>query len=149
MLISAKDVIVKSIQLYKDNAKLFFTYMGALFVPLAVSIILGGVFSLLESTSFLLALTSIAIMALVYLASLWVTLTFVRVTAARYEGKKVQSLKQEMHAARPLLWPSILVSILAALAIFGGMLLLIIPGIIFSIWFAFAFSPCIWLQYAL
>ncbi len=137
MLISAKDIIVKSVHLYKENMRLFLSYMGALFVPLAVSILLGGLFTLSDHTSVPLTMVRVTIMILVYLASLWITLTFIRVVAHRYEGTPAESMKQELQKSIPLIWPAILASLLAGLTVFGGALLLIIPGIIFSIWFAF------------
>lgn len=137
MLISIKTILTKSIHLYRDNAKLFLSYMGVLFVPLAISIILGGLFSLGEPTSLILALLSLIIMIVVYLCSLLITLAITRVIAHRYNGIPAAPIKEELKKSLPLLWPSILASLLGGLIILGGMFLLIIPGIIFSIWYAF------------
>lgn len=55
------------------------------------------------------------------------------------------AIKENIYAVKPALadaWPKILsffwISILVGLAVLGGFILLIIPGIIFSVWFAFA-----------
>ncbi|PIT86693.1 MAG: hypothetical protein COU33_01725 [Candidatus Magasanikbacteria bacterium CG10_big_fil_rev_8_21_14_0_10_43_6] len=137
MLISAKDIILQTIQLYRQNAALFLRYMTILFIPLGISIIVGAFFSLGEPTSLLLGVLSITIMLCVYLTSLLVTLAFIRVVATRYAGKQTKPILEELRAATPLLWPAIIGSILAGLAIIGGLFLLVVPGIIFSVWFAF------------
>jgi hypothetical protein len=46
----------------------------------------------------------------------------------------MELLKKSM----PLILPLLLVGILVALAVVGGLILLIIPGIIFAVWFAFS-----------
>ena len=137
MLISAKNIIIKSIHLYKNNTKLFLTYMSLIFIPLGLSIIAGVLFTLAKEPSILLGILSITIMIILYISTLWITLSFIRVAAARYDGRVVLPIKKELAAIKPLLWPAIFGSLLAGLAILGGFLLLIIPGIIFSIWFAF------------
>jgi hypothetical protein len=137
MLISAKNIIIRSIHLYKNNITLFLTYMSLIFIPLGISIVAGVLFTLAKQTSILLGILSISIMILLYISTLLITLSFIRVAAARYEGKAVLPITQELAAVKPLLLPAILGSILAGLAIIGGFFLLIIPGIIFSIWFAF------------
>lgn len=57
---------------------------------------------------------------------------------AKAERPSAESLKSEFKTALNL-WPRVLlIAILVALIQLGGFLLLIVPGIIFSVWFAFA-----------
>ncbi|HET7099452.1 MAG TPA: hypothetical protein VFI61_04450 [Patescibacteria group bacterium] len=51
---------------------------------------------------------------------------------------KVLPVKELFKVAWKKLWGFSLVSILTLLAIFGGIILLVIPGIIFSVWFYFS-----------
>lgn len=46
-------------------------------------------------------------------------------------------LKNSYKEAFPLFWSYVWISILVGLAVLGGLILLLIPGIIFAVWFAF------------
>lgn len=142
MLISASDIIKKSIDLYKNNSKLFLTYSLLFMVP--------GVLITLASFSlpfFLMITDSLGLGFLLYgvfilvisLSTLWLSISFVRVIVARYENRDAGSIGTNLKEATSLVLPVILVSILTGLAVLGGLILLVIPGIIFSIWFAFGF----------
>ncbi|OGH68511.1 MAG: hypothetical protein A3J66_00305 [Candidatus Magasanikbacteria bacterium RIFCSPHIGHO2_02_FULL_47_14] len=142
MLISVKDIISKSIELYKENSKLFFQYILALFIPVFVSMLIGAFFgqeAQLNALNGMIGIGLFIMFFLIYVISIWISLGFVRTIALRYEGKPGLEVKEALRWAAPLLWPAIFASILAGLAILGGFILLIIPGIIFSVWFSFVF----------
>lgn len=140
MLIPAGQIINKSFALYRDNFRLFAKYLLILFVPNLLLVILFGSLTeqILQSMSstqnFLMAIFSL----LVYFFMLIVSIAFIRVISNRYEGKVGGEPMQEIKKSLASIWPVIWVLILSALAIFGGFILLIIPGIIFSVWFAFS-----------
>ena len=69
--------------------------------------------------------------------SLWVSITMIRVVVAKYKKTKVKTVKEELTMSKSLIWPVLLASLLSGLAITAGIILFIIPGIIFSVWFAF------------
>ncbi len=142
MLISVKDIISKSIGLYKDNSRLFLQYIFVLFIPVFVSLLIGaflGTEGQLNAFNTMTGIVLFVTFIVIYIASIWVSLGFVRTIALRYEGKPGLEVKEALQWAAPLLWPAIFASILAGLAILGGFILLIIPGIIFSVWFSFVF----------
>lgn len=144
MLISAQDLVKKSADLYRNNFKLFFKL--ALLVSLP-SIITAGVIAILtaafvrDSQEFfvitLYGLFFIVITIISYVIVIWFSIVKVRVIAARYENKDIASIGSYIHSDKKLILPVIGASILSGLAIFGGFILFIIPGIIFSIWFVF------------
>jgi len=141
MLISAGDIISKSVKLYRDNFALFLKYVALLFVPTLIMTFFGYSLSFFMRSigGVLLGLgIYIIVVVILSLVAFWVSLGFIRAVAAKYQGQEVKSIGEELKVAVPLILPALLVSILAGLAIFGGFVLLIIPGIIFIMWFAFS-----------
>ena len=146
MLISAKEIIQQSIALYKKHFSLFFHYAMLLLVGTVVAILLSELLSLLFSTpisnsnnnkSPLFSLATIP-WIIYYIFSLWISIAMIQTIKECYEGKKPKALQVSSSNSTKLIWPMFVVSIIAGLIIFGGMLLLIIPGIIFSVWYAFS-----------
>ncbi|MEK7084444.1 MAG: hypothetical protein AAB932_04380 [Patescibacteria group bacterium] len=142
MLITATDIIKKSITLYKENTQLFLQYVVLLFFPnglLSILIVflyrISGDRGTVNDGIFIgISMLLIITMSLV---TIWVSLAFIRTVAARYESKDAPHVRDALHQATPLLWPAVWSSVLALLAAIGGFILLIIPGIILSLWFAF------------
>jgi len=94
-----------------------------------------------QSTSFVTILYGIVIFVFgiaAYFVTLWFSITFIKVIADSYQGIPTKNFKESITSSKPLLFVAFLTSLLSGLAILGGFILLIIPGIIFSIWFAFA-----------
>jgi hypothetical protein len=71
-------------------------------------------------------------------ASLIISIALTRVTYKLYTKQPILSFKEEILATKSLIIPSFLGGLLYGLIVFGGLLLLIIPGIIFSVWYAFS-----------
>ncbi len=139
MLINAREIIKQSFSLYKENGQLFIRYMILLFIPTAIITILGSLLEILVNKPSGLFTILYAIVGITStLAAFWITLAFIRVVANAYAKKKGMPLRDELRGATSLIWPAIWVSIISALVIFGGLLLFLIPGIIFSIWFSFS-----------
>lgn len=66
------------------------------------------------------------------------TIALIRVIYKIHNQQPVGTYMAEIMETKPVIIPSILVSILISLIVLGGILLLIIPGIIFSVWYTFA-----------
>ena len=147
MLISAKEIIQQSIALYKKHFSLFFHYAMLLLVGTVVAILLSQLLSLLFSTPssngivYKPLLSSIVVVLawiIYYIFSLWISVAMIQTIKECYEGKKPKVLRVTTSNSIKLVWPMFVVSIIAGLIIFGGMLLLVIPGTIFSVWYAFS-----------
>lgn len=144
MLPSAWDIVKKSVDLFYGNWRKLFGYAKRLFAPvflllsaqIAVSQSAPGLSNLPGAT-----LTTLTIMFVVGIAVaiyyMWVSLAAIRSISDIYDNRPPKTAKEEVKTTKSLLAPFIIASILASLAILGGFVLLIIPGIIFSIWFAF------------
>lgn len=138
MLILPIDIIKKSIAIYKAHGDLFARYIKLIYIPVAAIIIITTV---LEQAPLNASVTLpiIAISGITFsLISFWMTLALFRMIAACYEGREGGMPKKNMEETLPLLWKAVIVSFLNALAVLGGTILFIIPGIIFSIWFSFS-----------
>ena len=133
MLISVGNIISKSVDLYKKNTQLFLTYVGVMLIPNALIQIITATFFLGNLNFFILGLLTF----LAGLANIWISLAFIRVVAAKYVGAASTDIKDELLNVKNIFLAAIIASLLAALAIFAGVILLIIPGIIVAVWFAF------------
>lgn len=144
MLISITDLIVHSIALYKKHTKKFVTYALLIFIPGACITIMSAILPIFVPSTFTVGVIGVSYLLYVLFAfilsfvSFWFSIAFIRIIAKGYTGQAIQTVSEELQGAKAVFWPAIGVSILTALAVFGGMLLLVIPGIIFGIWFAFS-----------
>ncbi len=134
MLISAGNIITASVKLYRDNARLFLKYMGLLFIPTAIIGILG----FYSYQSDLMGIIYFIVTLAAVIVTVWISIAFIINLADIYQAKKRMEMKTELQKASPMILPVIWVSILTGLAILVGSILLIIPGIIFWVWFAFS-----------
>lgn len=137
-LIGAGDLIEGSWQIYKNNRKPLMKVALWMFIP-TLAVIIVSLFLRLLSVS---EVTAIIVNALVsipaLLVQLWATIIFVLTIDAALEKREIDVRKFAEDAVRkfvPVLW----VTVIVGLSVLGGFLLLIVPGIIFSVWFAFAY----------
>ncbi len=142
MLPSASEIVSKSIDLYKAHYQLFMKYIIYLFIPSAMLVIFSPLLILFSHSITALFADAIPVFLFGFaiaagIMSLWISLSLIRVTADCYEGRTPKPAKEELKGVARLIWPAIFTSILGGLAVLGGIILLIIPGIIFSVWFAF------------
>ncbi len=141
---SITDIIVESFKLYKNNFKRFFVFMLLTFIPGGLIIIskflLTYFFPITSFGAIGISFLVFLFVALIFsLIAFWFNITFIRVIAQTYTGTTIGTLGSELGSAKKVFWPAIGVTLLTALAVLGGMILLIIPGIIFMLWFAFSY----------
>lgn len=141
MLLSVSELLKRGLEVYKAHSRLFLTYTLLISIPFAVLSFLytfvippaqDAVNSVgpAEIVSFILTI-------IVTVWSIWVSLALVRVIWAIIKGLPIQSPKQELHNALPLLPRAIGAGILGGLLTFIGLLFLIVPGVIIGLWFTF------------
>lgn len=147
MLISAGDIISKSISLYRDNLFLFFRYALLLFIPPSVVIIATTLYLMAPSmqsirdgstdTTGIWLFILVAFFVIIF--SVWVTGAMVRAMAKIAKKKSAGTLTDQLFETISLIPDLIVVAILTAIASIFGFLLFILPGILVSVWLAFAF----------
>ena len=143
MLISAKEIIEKSIALYKEHYLLYLRYMLLLFVPTGIIAVAGSV---LGSFAQAVVLYGLGITFLIYavvfvtgtLVSMWISLAFIKALAETITKQTITDPFQQIKNSTKYIVPALIASILTSLAVLGGIILLVIPCIIFAIWFSFA-----------
>lgn len=140
-LITASDIISKSVSIYRENFALLFKYVLLLFAPVALFVPLSYLSEKVPEQN--AAFTAVSILGFAaaiafFFFELWFSAALIRVIAGISEGRMPGGMKEELSQAKRLLLPLIRASILSALAIIGGFILLIIPGIIFSVWYCFS-----------
>jgi len=144
----AEDIIKKMFAIYKKYWKELLPYMGMLFLPTLVLTLLGMTSVFLNyyvpASSPFTNLTIVAVFAASLVFSFWATIALAKELRNLIEEKPVVGWKNIFTNSSRLIWPMIYTSILTTLIVFAGTLLLIIPGIIFAVWYAFAFYELIY-----
>lgn len=138
MLISASDIISRSLKLYGDNWKHLVKYVVLLLIPgLLVIVLTSASLLVLPGDSSLAIIVYFVLAIVVSLLSLWITIGLMKTIVDCYTGAALKHFKEELKLSAPLIVPVIIASLLAGLAILGGLIMLVIPGIIFALWFTF------------
>lgn len=141
MLITAGELIRQTLQIYEHNFRAITKYialtlviwlllaLNSLFNMRYLLDILGQTFGLIAA-----ALTQIFIIGLFLL----VTVAFAQVLKKLYRHEIPGTVWTEIKAAKKVFIPFLITSFLVGAIVFSGSLLLLIPGIIFAVWFYFA-----------
>jgi len=140
MLISASQIIVQSFNLYKKNWKLLGKYALFLLIPLLVLTLPG----LVVITKFLNSIYGLGLYIILTIAvslfSILISIALTKTIAELYsKSSETKNVKENLRLSVSLIIPTVLAAILSGLIILGGIILFIIPGIIFSIWYSFIF----------
>ena len=136
------DELVKNT--WQIQKKYFWTYSGIVALPIAVNVIAVIFMTLAGIGGFLLWSLGGGILSGILFIIIWIALilfdtwgSVALVQAIVKENDRVeviQSFKESKHLILPYLW----IGILTSLAVAAGLVLLIVPGIIFAIWFCFS-----------
>lgn len=131
-MISPVTLIKSSIVQYKKNASTYIGYAAWTLIP-AIGIILLQMVPETPTTFVVLFLLTIA----EFFLWVWIIIIIIQLTASTKPTNKIDQKKLQISSIQkmnPLIW----VALLELLIISGGIILLIIPGFIFMIWYAFA-----------
>jgi len=129
-LISVSDIIKQGWHLYIENLQLFL-------LPVIIMLVIPGSILILEYFQYYNLLLYVLIIAISIFISLWVSIYIIKIIDNLYNKKPVltnELLRISFHKIPGYFW----VSFLAGLVILFGLILIIIPGIIFAVWFEFA-----------
>lgn len=138
MLIQPLDIFKKSWQIFKANYLVFWQIVAWLLAP-AVLLGLLGLLDQKLGSAFLNYSVPIylALSALAFIIGLWVNIVLARLifNALRQTSVDKKILTREAwRDTVSYLWISILVGLIALV----GLILLVIPGLIFAVWYSFA-----------
>lgn len=140
MLLSVGDLFKRSIAPYHKFPKLTIGFISLLFLPVLFFGIakfsldlIGLVYGTVTSNTFILVIGSLIASAL----SLWFSLAFILAVTDIDSGVPPQKLSAYLKKSRTFIIPAIGLTLLVGLIVLGGFILLVIPGILFSIWFVF------------
>lgn len=140
MLKTTTELIVESWELYAKNWRKFLPFIVMLFLPTFILSALGAITLYLSVYLPSSSLASNIIILVVFAASLvfavWVTVALAK-TMLNCLLAKPTEWRETFSSSSNLIWPIILTSFLVTLIVLGGALLLIIPGIIFAVWYSF------------
>lgn len=146
MLKPGLQIVSESWHLYKKDWRQYIPYLLAIFVPTLILSILGTVSTYLQLYSPASALVSSIVILVIFAASivltLWAGIGLVKAIAASLAGQTT-AWKDNFSSSNHLIWPAFYTSLLTSLIVLLGGLLLIIPGIIFAIWYSFTYYAVI------
>jgi len=130
-LITAKEIIKKGWQTYLDNFPKFLYPIIISLIPY-ILIFIVQYFDLPTANLLVIILTALGIVI-----NFWVIIVFIELIDKIYKNQPIENTKIYESAFRKI--PSyFIVALLAGLITVIGFILLIIPGIIFAVWYAFA-----------
>ena len=137
-LLSLGDLLKNSFEIYKKNSHTFISLMALHAVAFLVFLPAALLFIIPRSHFYklvLFALLLIVFAIAMLIIGLWVQVSLLFAIKNRNSKVNLQkSLRQGWEHITAYIW----VTLLVGLVVFGGILLFIIPGIIFSIWFSFS-----------
>lgn len=141
MLGSASQIITETFQLYRDHFRLILKYLLVLigvWLVLALNSLFGlsSVISVMDNWAVRLA--AVLLQFAIIGGFLVVSISLNRAVSAAIRQQTIPSLWMDLKSSLRILLPTILASALLTIATFFGMILFIVPGIIFALWFYFA-----------
>ena len=137
-LIGPSEIIRLSWQNFRHHLRQYSEFMLIILLIGALSTAYGiSIMTAVKEVTLTLVLMSGLLSIPISLVYSVVQLAFIDFTAKTLQGKPAkvsESLLIGAHKLIPFIWVSLLVGVI----VFGGTLLLIVPGIIFSLWYLFA-----------
>ena len=130
------------VHLFKKQPKLCFLYSLILTLCSSLVFISGGIMQatgIVEKNPQLSIIFQIAVLCVSAALTVVFSIAMIRFLARLHEKNTIQTIAQEVRSAKNCIIPGILVMITYNIIMFGGFLLLIIPGFIFAVWYSFAF----------
>jgi hypothetical protein len=130
---SVLEILHASVRMYRQHAALFLGYASWLFVPILLMIGL----ELFPYDPVAKEVSLILISFVEFFLSLWIGIVLIRITSILVIKKSPNADKIAKESGR-IVFPLLFVALIQMLIIGGGFLLLIIPGILFLVWYSFA-----------
>jgi hypothetical protein len=138
MMRSAKELLSSTVELYRAHFWLFIGYAAWTLVPTAAFLIVDMVFNI-ESSWYLLMLPIMIASIFIYF---WVVSVLSKAAHLLSQQKLIDTQNISTSAMR-VVAPLFMTAFLVGLITTGGFLLLIVPGILFTIWYSQAVTVAI------
>lgn len=137
-LLPALNIFKEALTIFKVNYKTFLKVLSWLLIPALLLIILN-IFDSLTNLKFVNYSFPIYLLlsALSFIIGLWTQIVLIRLTSASLTKEALNEkilYTESWRDTAPFLW----ISILMSLIIMAGTILLVIPGLIFTIWYLFS-----------
>lgn len=131
-LSSVPELLGQTWELYKTNFRLLIGYSAWMLVPLVISVLITVAFGSegQEVNEFVTGLLNLFVFT-------WLSIIFILITLRLASEKKVKIRSMSAQAWKVFV-PYLLLLVLKSIAVGVGFLLLIVPGLILSIWWLFA-----------
>jgi hypothetical protein len=139
-LIEINQLIKNTWEIYKKN---FWNYCGIILVPIGINILalviilisgVGGFYFWEAGGGFIFILISLIVYFTLIVSHMWGVTALTYAVVSDHKIGIFESFKKSKHLILSFFW----IGILTTLAVSLGFILLIIPGIIFAIWFQFS-----------
>lgn len=142
MLISVSNLITKSWQDYTKNLHEWMLFAALMFAPSFILVLAGSFLGFLSVYAPALTgstdLIVLVLLALSVVVGFWSSLALTHAAGTFITKKQTDHWKEHYAAALPLLWPALVTGAFVTIAVTFGVILFIIPGIIFLGWYFFA-----------
>lgn len=125
------DLITESFTLYRNNFATLIGYSAWILLPFAGFVLLN----FLPRTLPILSLGFILFIIETFIA-VWISIILIQLSASIIQNKTVVPIQLQQSSTK-LIYPVLIVGLLQLLVILGGFILLIIPGLIFMVWYVF------------
>lgn len=140
MIIAVSDLFNRALAPYRKFPKLMMSFIALLFLPAffvgitkfsldLVKLVYGGMGAVI-------VFWTVGSIIMSFL-SLWFSLAYILAIADIDNGSIPQKVSVYLKKSRGLIMPAFGLSLIVGLIVLGGFILLIIPGILFSVWFIF------------
>ncbi len=130
-MLSTIELLQLTAAVYKRNFGLYFGYAAWILIPEAVLIFLSGALP----DDFLIGQAAISILVMVL--AIWIGIVMTKITAGILLRKKLD-LEIISRTSLPIIASVFWIALLAGIIQLIGFLLLIVPGVILTVWYAFA-----------
>lgn len=131
-MFSIFELLVETVALFRTNLWLYLGYAAWLLVPFAAFLLLS-----LAPEHWLLDVADVLVSVAELFLALWISLIFIKLTAALVLKHPVdpQVIQKEALALIPA---AVRILALQLIIFLGGLILFIIPGVIFGLWYTFS-----------
>ena len=131
-MLTVTSLLKESLKLYRSHATNYIGYVAWLLLPFSGMVLL----SLLPQTFFVFVLGIFLTFVQIFLA-VWLAILLIQLTTSFKAGEKPDGIKFQKHATL-LLRSALIIIALQLLVEIGGIILLVIPGLIFAVWYGFS-----------